>query len=208
MIQSAIQYTKELFQNDFSGHDFDHTYRVYQLATTIALKEGANVEKVQLMALLHDVDDHKLSPSTYENKDHARDFLSQFNYPYIEEVILGISQISFMSKDSIIPDTLETKCVQDADRLDAIGAIGIARCFTFGGNKHRKLYDPAIPPTLNMSKEEYYQHESTTINHFYEKLLLLKDMMNTPTGKQMAAHRHQIMVDFLDEFYDEWDGKK
>lgn len=210
LIQNTIEYVKEIFATDFSGHDYFHTMRVYKMATNIAVKENANVEIVQLAALLHDVDDRKLSPETCENKDRAVAFMRGQNLPErtIELVKQIIGEVSFAGKDSVAPETLEGKCVQDADRLDALGAMGIARAFAYGGNHNRVMYDPEIKPVLNMSKEEYHNHVSTTVNHFYEKLFLLKDMMNTESAKAIAEHREQYMKEYIDEFLDEWEGLK
>ena len=208
LIKNTIAYVKEVFAADFSGHDFFHTMRVYQMATKLALAEKADLQTVQLAALLHDVDDRKLSPETCENKDRAMAYLKSQNLA--EEMIKTIEQIigevSFMGTDSVVPNTLEGKCVQDADRLDALGAIGIARAFAYGGNHNRVMYDPEIPPALNMGKEEYQNHVSTTVNHFYEKLFLLKDMMNTESAKEIAENRERYMKDYIDEFMDEWEG--
>ena len=210
LIESTIAYVREIFATDFSGHDFFHTMRVYQMATTIAMKENANLQIVQLAALLHDVDDRKLSPETCENKDRAVAFMRSQNLAeeMIEKIKQIIGEVSFMGKDSVVPKTLEGKCVQDADRLDALGAMGIARAFAYGGNHNRVMYDPEIKPALNMSKEEYQNHVSTTVNHFYEKLFLLKDMMNTDSAKAIAEHRERYMKEYIDEFMDEWEGLK
>lgn len=210
LIESTIAYVKEIFATDFSGHDFFHTMRVYKMATTIAMKENANLQIVQLAALLHDVDDRKLSPETCENKDRAVAFMRSQNLAeeMIEKIKQIIGEVSFMGKDSAVPKTLEGKCVQDADRLDALGAMGIARAFAYGGNHNRVMYDPEIKPALNMSKEEYQNHVSTTVNHFYEKLFLLKDMMNTDSAKAIAEHRERYMKEYIDEFMDEWEGRK
>lgn len=210
LIESTIAYVREIFATDFSGHDFFHTMRVYQMATTIAMKENANLQIVQLAALLHDVDDRKLSPETCENKDRAVAFMRSQNLAeeMIEKIKQIIGEVSFMGKDSVVPKTLEGKCVQDADRLDALGAMGIARAFAYGGNHNRVMYDPEIKPALNMSKEEYQNHVSTTVNHFYEKLFLLKDMMNTDSAKAIAEHRERYMKEYIDEFMDEWEGRK
>ena len=211
IINQALEYVKKIFENDFSGHDYFHTLRVFKMATHIATEEKANLEIVQLAALLHDVDDIKLSPQTHAQKINARRFLAANNFP--ETTICNICQIidevSYLGNDSVTPKTLEGKCVQDADRLDAIGAVGIARAFAYGGNKGRKMYDPNIKPMTNMNKEQYRQNDnSTTINHFYEKLLLLKDMMNTETAKKIAERRHAFMQTYLDEFLAEWNGEK
>ena len=210
VINAAIEYLKELFENEYSGHDYFHTMRVYKMATQIAIKEQADIEVVQLAALLHDVDDIKLFPDTHEKKEHAVQFLKHQDIEdeKISLIIQIINEISFSGSDSVIPETLEGKCTQDADRLDAIGAIGIARAFAYGGNHQRIMYDPDVEPLLNMSKEEYHKHISTTLNHFYEKLFLLKDMMNTKTAKEIAEKRDIYMREYVEEFLEEWDGWK
>jgi uncharacterized protein len=208
LIARTAAYVKEKFENEYSGHDWFHTLRVFRTATRIAEAEGADVETVQLAALLHDVDDRKLSPETYEDKANARSFLSANNVDEsrIDEICRIIGEISFA--ENCIPSTLEGKCVQDADRLDAIGAVGIARAFAYGGNHNRLMYHPDVKPNLNMSKEEYVNSKSTTVNHFYEKLFKLTDMMNTDTAKAIAKERDSYMKDFIAEFLDEWEGKK
>ena len=186
VIENAIKYVKQIFADDCSGHDYHHTMRVYRLAMQIAEQENADMLIVQLAALLHDVDDK-----------------------VIVSVCKIIDEVSFVGTDSVVPSTLEGKCVQDADRLDAIGAIGIARTFAYGGSKGRRIHDPDIKPMTNMNKADYNQnHNSTSINHFYEKLLLLKDMMNTETAKKMAMHRQAVMKEYLVEFMAEWEGEK
>lgn len=210
MIEAAKHYIEDVFAHDFSGHDAFHTLRVLGLAERIAQNEGADMEIVQLAALLHDVDDRKLSPETHENQGRARAFLQEQGLAAekIEKICHIIAQISFKGSDTVSPDTLEGQCVQDADRLDAIGAIGIARTFAFGGSRNRKMYDPAEPPVTNMDATTYAKNEGHTINHFYEKLLLLKDMMNTQTARAIAEKRHIYMEEFLQEFYAEWEGEK
>lgn len=197
MIDRAMDYARKIFEGDASGHDFDHTMRVFHMATTIAREENADLETVQLAALLHDVDDRKLSPQTYEHKDNAVRFLrdNSVEEDKIRTIVEIISQISF-SAGNATPSTLEGMCVQDADRLDAIGAIGIGRAFAFGGSRGRRIHDPEGKDT------------TTTIQHFYDKLLLLKDRMNTATGKNLANMRHQFMESFLLQFYAEWNGDR
>ena len=211
MTDNEKRFIKSIFSGDSSGHDYYHTIRVYKLATKIAKQENADVKTVQLAALLHDVDDIKLSPDTYAAKKNAVDFMTinKIDGKRIEAVCKIIDEVSFAGTDSVVPDTIEGKCVQDADRLDAIGAIGIARTFAYGGSKGRRIHDPDIKPMTNMNKADYNQnHNSTSINHFYEKLLLLKDMMNTETAKKMAKHRQAVMKEYLVEFMAEWEGEK
>lgn len=207
LIERAKKYVREKFENEYSGHDFFHTLRVFNMATRIAECEGADVEIVQLAALLHDVDDRKISPETYESQANAREFLNSNGVAEdtIELICRVIREISFGANNSV-PSTLEGQCVQDADRLDAIGAIGIARAFAYGGNHNRHMYHPDIKPNLNMTKEEYVKSESTTINHFYEKLFKLTALMNTKTAIQIAEAREVYMKEFVAEFMDEWDG--
>jgi len=208
LINNALEFVKGIFEKDFSGHDYFHTLRVYKIATEIAIKENADVGIVQLSSLLHDVDDIKLSPQTHENKDNAVSFLRTNNVDEdkIKHICKIVDEISFAGGNSVAPDTIEGKCVQDADRLDAIGAIGIARAFAYGGHHNRELHNPDIKPRMNMSREEYYNHKSTTVNHFYEKLFLLKDLMNTQTATKIAEKRQAYMQEFIDEFMAEWDG--
>ena len=195
MIEQAMQYARNIFAGDASGHDFDHTLRVFHMATRLAQEEGADVETVQLAALLHDVDDRKLSPETYEGKLRAVAFLKAQAVPQekIGLIVDIISRVSF-SAHLEPPETIEGKCVQDADRLDAIGAIGIARTFAFGGSRGRRLHDPEC------------RDPNASVQHFYDKLLLLKDTMHTATGRRLAEQRDQYMRDFLQQFYGEWEG--
>lgn len=208
-IKNAINYKEEFFQNEYSGHDFYHSMRVYKLAKTIAEKESADIGIVSLAALLHDVDDRKLSPDTHEKKENAVTFLKGEKVPdsVITRICNIIEEVSFAGQDSKIPNTVEGKCVQDADRLDALGAIGIARTFAYGGNHNRDIYNPHIPPKLDMTKDEYAKHDSTSINHFYEKLFVLKDLMNTEYAKKIAEKRENYMKAYIEEFKMEWDGQ-
>lgn len=195
MINKAMEYARSIFEGDASGHDFDHTLRVFHTATRLAEEEGADLQTVQLAALLHDVDDRKLSPKTYEGKLRAVKFLQEngVSQEKIEEIVDIISRISFSAKMAP-PESVEGQCVQDADRLDALGAIGIARTFAFGGSRGRRMHDPEG------------KDANASIQHFYDKLLLLKQSMHTPTGRRMAEERDLYMRRFLEQFYAEWDG--
>ena len=209
IITDTIDFIKTIFENDSSGHDYFHSLRVYKTALKIAQEENANTDIVALAALLHDVDDRKLSPQTYENKDNAVRFLKDKNVSdeSISQICRIIDEVSFNGNDSVAPSTIEGKCVQDADRIDALGAVGIARTFAYGGSHNRIMYNPEIEPMLGMTKEEYQNHISTSINHFYEKLFLLKGLMNTKCGKAIAEKREEYMKKFVEEFIIEWNGK-
>jgi uncharacterized protein len=209
-INKTIGFVKETLADAEGGHDWFHTERVYKNALLIAKGEKVNVFVVSLGALLHDIADSK-----FHNGDEtigpkiAREFLFKINVDsvIIEHVVKIIENISFKGGNEAQKfSSQELNVVQDADRLDAIGAIGIARCFNYGGFKNRALYNPEIKPNLKMSKAEYKSSNAPTINHFYEKLLLLKDKMNTKTGKLIALERHNYMVKFLEQFYKEWNG--
>lgn len=208
IINDALEFVKNTFNDDYSGHDYFHTLRVYKMAARIAEQENANLMTVRLAALLHDVDDIKLSPETYANKDKAAAFLRkhEISEEMIKTICNIIGEVSFKGTDSAAPETIESKCVQDADRLDALGAVGIARTFAYGGSHNRTIHDPDIKPTVNMNADKYQGHISTSINHFYEKLFLLKDMMNTDTAKKIAEQRENYMKAYISEFLDEWDG--
>lgn len=211
-IEKTIAFVKSQLKHAEGGHDWFHIQRVLNNAMLIAKGETVDFFIVQLGALLHDIADSK-----FHNGDEtvgpkvAREFLMDLNIDSsaIEHVIKIIENISFKGGNE--PQqfkSLELDVVQDADRLDALGAIGIARTFNYGGFKNRAMFDPEIKPNLKMTKEEYKASNDPTINHFYEKLLLLKDKMNTQTGRQIAEKRHQFMEVFLDQFYAEWDGRK
>lgn len=212
IIDQTVKFVKETLANAEGGHDWWHIYRVWQLAKKIASIEKTNLLVVELGALLHDIADAKFNDGDESiGPKKAREFLQSIS---IEEEIIThveniIQHISFKGGNfEQAFNSTELAVVQDADRLDAMGAIGIARTFNYGGFKNRAIYNPNIQPNLSMSKEEYKNSTAPTINHFYEKLLLLKDRMNTATGKAMAAHRHNYMEQFLEEFYKEWEGDK
>jgi len=212
IIRNTIAFVKDELKDAEGGHDWFHIERVYK--NSMLISEGEKVDKivVALGALLHDIADSK-----FHNGDDtvgpkkAREFLKTQNVgeEIIEHVVKIIENVSFSGGNKTQEFTsLELEVVQDADRLDALGAIGIARTFNYGGFKNRKLYDPEITPKLNMSPSEYKASNAPTINHFYEKLLLLKDRMNTETGRKIAIERHVFMETFLEQFYAEWNGKK
>ena len=212
IIDKTVEFVKQKLQNAEGGHDWFHIERVWKNAKLIAQNEKCDRAIVELGALLHDIADSK-----FHNGDEtvgpkvARAFLESLEVT--EDVILHVENIikyisykgGHQSKDFT---SIELDIVQDADRLDAIGAIGIARTFNYGGFKNRAIYDAEIAPDLNMTKEQYKNSTAPTINHFYEKLLLLKDLMNTKTGKKIAQQRHYFMQEFLNQFYAEWNGEK
>ena len=214
IITATIAFVKKELKNAEGGHDWFHIERVFKNSILISKDEKVDVFVVSLAALLHDIADPK-----FYNGDEtvgpkvATKFLKEqeVHEQIINHVVHIIKHISFKNsfdKASEKFTSIELKVVQDADRLDAIGAIGIARCFNYGGFKNRGLYDPEVIPNLNMTKEEYKKSDAPTINHFYEKLLLLKDKMNTASGKKIATQRHAFMETYLQQFYDEWDGLK
>ncbi len=199
---------KLLFDNDFSGHDYFHTERVYRNAMAIANQIPCDKDIVALAALLHDVDDSKLFST--KNNQNARQIMAELDIPktLAEEVISIINKVSFQGTGRNVPNSMEGKIVQDADRLDALGAIGIARAFAYGGSHNRSIHNPDILPNFNHDEVTYRSNTGTTINHFYEKLLLLKDLMNTDAAKKIAESRTNIMKEYLDEFIKEWNGEK
>lgn len=210
LIENTLVYVKDFFKDDYSGHDNYHTLRVYKMAKKIGEQEKVDMELVLLSALLHDVDDYKLvSPST-EPFYHAKTFLRTQDLPEerISKICHIISQISFKADATITPDTIEGQVVQDADRLDALGAIAIARTFAYGGSHNRPIYIPELETNSSISAKEYtdISRKTSSIHHFYEKLLTLKDLMNTKTAKEIAIHRHAYIEGFLEEFFNEWNG--
>lgn len=211
IIDKTIKFVQQTLSDAEGGHDWFHIERVYKNALQIAKGEEVDSFIVSLGALLHDIADAKFYDGDESvGPKKARAFLESEQVE--EEVIIHVENIiKYISFKSSLEggsnfSSPELKVIQDADRLDAIGAIGIARTFNYGGFKNRALYDPSIPPNLNMTKEEYKKSTAPTINHFYEKLLLLKDKMNTETGRQIAEQRHAYMEGFLTQFYDEWNG--
>lgn len=210
IIENTINFVKKQLEHAESGHNWFHMERVYNNALLIAKEETCNLEVVQLAALLHDIADSKFHDGDETvGPKVARDFLTSENVSEetINHVVKIIENISFKGGNFEKKFTSkELEIVQDADRLDAIGAVGIARTFNYGGFKNREIYNPEILPNLNMSKEEYKNSTAPTINHFYEKLLLLKDKMNTESGKKIAQQRHAFMETFLEQFYNEWNG--
>jgi uncharacterized protein len=210
-VQKTVTFVKEILADAEGGHDWWHIHRVWKLSKHIAETEQADLFVVELGALLHDIADSKFHDGDETiGPRKARLFLSSIEIE--EEVIVHIeniiSNISFKGgKHNQKFRSPELDVIQDADRLDSMGAIGIARTFSYGGYKNRGIYDPDCQPNLDMTKEEYKNSSAPSLNHFYEKLLLLKDKMNTRTGKLMARHRHKYMEEFLDEFYQEWNGE-
>lgn len=213
--ENTINFVKLKLKNAEAGHDWFHIERVWKLSKLITEKEGGDLEIIELGAFLHDIADPK-----FHNGDEnlalkiSRDFLKGENLEEkkIGKVLFIIKNISFKNRGENLEISAENpvkelQIVQDADRLDAIGAIGIARTFNFGGFKNNLMHDPENLPKLNMTKEEYKKSNGTTINHFYEKLLLLKDLMNTQTAKKIASKRHAFMENFLQEFLQEWEVK-
>ena len=207
MIEKTKLFVKDKLEYEGSGHDWFHIERVYKLAKYIAQKENADSFIVEMTALLHDIDDWKFSITNETKTTVTENFLQSINIDddSFKKIIKIIQTMSF--KGGVVDSTqhtIEGKVVQDADRLDAIGAIGIARTFAYGGNKNRIMYDPAIDPIDFNSLNQVKNAKSHTINHFYEKLLKLKDLMNTNTAKEIAQKRHKFMEDFLNVFYSEW----
>jgi len=208
LISETEFFVKSVLDKDGSGHDWWHIHRVRNLALKIGEAEGADLFIVEMAALLHDVDDWKLVGKRSPDQNTKSWLLScHLNPGQIDLICSVIDGVSFKGANvSTFTNNLECAVVQDADRLDAIGAIGIARTFAYGGSRGRGIYNPAIPPVLHSSFEEYKKSDAPTINHFYEKLLLLKDQMQTTSGKVFAQKRHDFLLLFLDQFYVEWEG--
>ena len=204
IISKTIGFVKKRCQGDSSGHDWWHVFRVHKLACYLAQQEQANLFIVEMAALLHDVDDWKFNEM---DSQHAAAWLKTCGIDELscEKILIVIGQVSFRGAGTTDDtNSIEAMVVQDADRLDAMGAIGIARAFAYGGSKNRMIYNPQQTPVLHSNFEEYKKSDSHTINHFYEKLLLLKDRLKTPTARGLASQRHEFMEQFLDQFHNEW----
>ncbi|MBU9722207.1 MULTISPECIES: HD domain-containing protein [Bacillaceae] len=210
IINKTEAYVRNELEGEPSGHDWWHIHRVTEVTKRIANKEKGDLFLCTMAALLHDIADEKLNESEEAGLEKVREWLisQEVDEASMEIILEIISTISFKGGHGPTLTRLEAKIVQDADRLDAIGAIGIARCFVYSGAKGRPMYDPNDAPREQMTKEEYRSNTGAAINHFYEKLLKLKELMNTKTGKEMAQARHEYMAGFLEQFYAEWDGKK
>ena len=212
LIDQTVDFVKKTLQNAEAGHDWWHVRRVWNNAKLIGQTETADMLVVELAALLHDIADSKFHDGNEElGPQIAGEFLRSLQIE--ESTVIHVQQIirnlSFKTSfEAVVFHSIELNIVQDADRLDAIGAIGIARAFTYGGFKNREIYNPEISPALHLSKEEYKNSTAPTINHFYEKLLLLKDKMNTQTAKNLAEQRHMFMLNYLDQFKNEWNGER
>ncbi len=209
LLASAEEFARDALAGDSSGHDWSHIERVRRLAGSIAREEGADAFICELAALLHDIADDKIAGDEATGQARVRHWLD--THGAVREtsarVMDIIATMSFAGGNRPAMTTLEGKVVQDADRLDAIGAIGIARAFAYGATRGRAMYDPSIPPRERMSREDYRSQPAPTINHFYEKLLLLKDRLNTARARRIAEERHRFMLAYLDQFYAEWEGR-
>jgi len=212
LIEQTADYVRRTLEGEGSGHDWWHIHRVRNLALVIGKEEKADLYIVEMAALLHDIGDPKqyngditIAPKLIGEK------LNELDVKEAEKnkIMYIIGNMSFSKHLSCkeVEKSIEFQCVQDADRLDAIGAMGIARCFAYGGHKGRVIYDPAVKPRKKLSSEDYHSTSADTLSHFHEKLLLLKDLMNTKTAKEMAEKRHQFMEHFLNRFHNEWEGK-
>jgi uncharacterized protein len=209
-LKLAAAFAQDKLAHDSSGHDWWHVDRVARAARTIAKEEGADGFVCELAALLHDVADEKLNVSEAVGLAIVKEWLMMHHIPSaaVEHIMEIIASLSFKGGNRPSMRTLEGQVVQDADRLDAIGAMGISRVFAYSGAKGRPIHLPHIAPRANMTAEEYRNGKDTAINHFYEKLLKLKDLMNTDYGRRMAEQRHQFMIAYLEQFYQEWEGKR
>ncbi|PHE26629.1 phosphohydrolase [Bacillus pseudomycoides] len=208
-IQKTVAFVRDILETDASGHDWYHIKRVHKLALSLSEKEGGDRFVIEMAALLHDVADEKLNESEEAGMKKVSDWLEGLNVTEEENehILHIIMNMSYKGGHGGKVSTLEGKIVQDADRLDALGAIGIARTFAYGGAKGRLMYDPNIPPREEMTKEEYRKNDDPSLNHFYEKLLKLKDLMNTDAAKREAEIRHRYMEEFIEQFMKEWNAQ-
>ncbi|MEA2603694.1 MAG: uncharacterized protein QOF89_4686 [Acidobacteriota bacterium] len=211
VVRRTAEHVRRTLEGEPSGHDWWHVYRVWKSSQVLAREEKADGFVVELAALLHDLSDRKLNGGDVTlGPKVAREWLAAqgVDAETVDHVGEIIADLSFKGAGVSTPmRTLEGKVVQDADRLDAIGAIGIARCFAYGGHKGRRLHDPEQRPEMHQSAESYYANQGTAINHFYEKLLLLAERMNTAAGRRIAQERHAFLEEFLERFYAEWEGR-
>jgi len=210
LVEAALNHAFRELEGDVSGHDPHHVARVFKMAQRLAKAERADLQVVELVAALHDIKDFKFTGDEMSGAREAEVWLLQqeADSELAELVSANIAGISFKGAGTPSkPLTLEGKCVQDADRLDAMGAIGVARCFAYGGTKGRPIHDPSAAIALHSTTEQYLQHQGTSINHFYEKLLLLKDRLNTQAAIEIAAGRHAFMEAYLQQFYGEWEAR-
>lgn len=209
IVEKVHQHILPFFEKDATGHDIHHIERVWRLSKYLQSKEGGDLEVIELTALLHDISDYKLNGGHLDKGGEvATEILKSFNYDdeKTKNIAHIIDNLSYKgAKTATVELSLEGQIVQDADRLDAIGAIGIARTFAYGGNKGQSMYNPKLKPILHSSFEEYANADSSTINHFYEKLLLLQNRLNTSSAKEIGKHRHKLMEKFLEDFYSEWE---
>ena len=205
-INIIIDQIKDVFEGDSSGHDYWHSVRVYKNALKIAKEMNCDTEVIALAALLHDVDDAKLFDT--KNYETAKNIMKKASVveTTIDRVVNIIGEISYKGNDSVVPKSIEGQIVQDADRLDALGAIGIARTFAYGGSRGKDIYNPNVPPQNELDEIAYLEGNGSSVNHFYEKLFKLKDMMNTEVGKKIAEERHSYMYQYLERFMNEWKG--
>jgi uncharacterized protein len=208
IIRKTTDFISAHFKQEGSGHDWFHVERVRKMAISLGVSEGCNLFVVEMAALLHDLDDWKLNGSTGDSKSERWLIELDVDSVVSSQILRIIDEVSYRGAVIDTPvSSIEAAVVQDADRLDAMGAIGIARTFAYGGHKNRLIYDPSVSPVIYNDFKEYQKSSAPTINHFYEKLLLLKDRMNTETAKTIAEGRHRFMEEYLTRFYEEWDAK-
>lgn len=210
IVQNVAQILKDRYSTDASGHDWFHLERVWKMAKRLAVGESVSQFVLEMAALLHDVDDYKFKKNGEDELSETKKILDSLSVDQKDKdsILLIVKNVSYRGAGVLFKqNSLEGSIVQDADRLDAMGAIGIARVFSYGGSAGHPYYDPNVKPLLAKTFSEYKNHKKTTINHFYEKLLLLKDRMNTPRAKKIAKRRHRVLEEYLKEFFTEVEGK-